>query len=123
MLKALSITCVEIGHSHLVLKMPVTSDHAQPHNILHGGANCVLAESAGSIASNMLIDQEKFATVGLEINATHLRSVSIGDTVIAKCTPIKLGRNIQVWDIVITRESDKKQTCKSRLTTMTIPKK
>ena len=42
--------------------------------ILHGGASVALAESIGSVGSNILIDQEKEYAVGLSINANHVES-------------------------------------------------
>jgi len=119
MLKALEIVCTEIGDDFLVLEMPVKQAHAQPFGLLHGGASCVLAESAGSIASNLTVDSKKNFTLGLEINATHLRSAKIGDEVIALCRPVRLGRTVQVWDIEISSRNQKTLLCKSRLTTMT----
>ena len=53
----------------LTARMPVDARTHQPLGILHGGASVVLAESLGSIASNMIIDTGKYVGVGLEVNA------------------------------------------------------
>lgn len=111
----LGIEICEIGPDFLKMRMPVTDRVRQPLGLVHGGANCVLAESAGSIASWLCIDQNTQAALGLEINANHLRSVREG-AVIATCRPIHLGRQTHVWDIKITDESSGKLTCVSRLT-------
>lgn len=111
----LGIEFIEIGSDFLKLRMPVTERVRQPLGLLHGGANCVLAESAGSIASWLCIDQAKQIALGLEINANHIRSVREG-AVIATCQPIHLGRQTHVWDIRITDEASGKLTCVSRLT-------
>ena len=42
--------------------------------ILHGGASVTLAESIGSVGSNILIDTETEYAVGLSINANHIGS-------------------------------------------------
>lgn len=100
--------------------MPVDERTHQPYGILHGGASVVLAESLGSVASNMIIDNAKYIGVGLEINANHLRPVSSG-VVTGKCTPIHIGAKTHVWDIRVTNEKGK-LVCVSRLTVAIVPK-
>ena len=118
MLENLDIRLTELGKNYLVCEMPVDERHIQPYGILHGGANCVIAESAASIASNLVSDPKKFNTFGVDINATHLKATKAGDRVQAICRPLHLGRSIHVWDIEVKRMSDMKLVCKSRLTTM-----
>jgi 1,4-dihydroxy-2-naphthoyl-CoA hydrolase len=117
----IGIEFFEIGPDFLKLRMPITDRVRQPLGLLHGGANCVLAESAGSIASWLCIDQSKQIALGLEINANHIRSVREG-AVIAKCQPIHIGRQTHVWDIKITDETSGKLTCVSRLTVQIVEK-
>ena len=54
--------------------MPVNSNTPQPMGILHGGASVALAESIGSVGSNLLIDTQSEYAVGLSINANHIGS-------------------------------------------------
>ena len=120
-LDVLGIEITEKGDDFLVGKMPVDSRTVQPMRILHGGANVVLAETLGSIASLMIINPEEEISVGVDINANHIRSVKSGwVTGIAK--PINIGRKIHVWEIKITDEEDR-LTCISRLTVSVLPKK
>lgn len=112
----LGIEFTEIGEDFIVARMPVDERTHQPFGLLHGGASVVLAESLGSIASFLsLEDPEQQRAVGVEINANHIRSVREG-WVYGKCTPIHRGRTTHVWDIRITDEEDK-LVCISRLTT------
>jgi 1,4-dihydroxy-2-naphthoyl-CoA hydrolase len=111
----LGIEFTEVGDGYLVARMPVDGRTHQPFGILHGGASVVLAESLGSTASWMLLDDPtKQQAVGLEINANHLRSVREG-WVYGRCTPIHTGRTTHVWDVRITDEQGK-LVCVSRLT-------
>ena len=114
MLGHLGIEFVEIGDDFLVAKMPVDNRTKQPLGLLHGGASVVLAETLGSIAANLCVDNTKQYCVGLDINANHLKSVREG-FVYGKTTPIHIGKTTQVWEIRIT---DDKQNlvCISRLT-------
>ena len=120
MVSLLDIKFSEITDDSLTATMPVDSRTQQPYGILHGGAAVVLAETVGSVASNLVIGKGDFLPVGLEINANHLRPVKEG-TVSAKCTPIHLGKKSHGWDIRITNEEGK-MVCVSRLTVAIIEK-
>ena len=115
----LGIEWVEIGDDFIKLSMPVDERTQQPYGILHGGASCVLAETAGSLGSALVIDMEKFYCVGLEINANHIRSVKNG-LVTATCIPLHLGKSTHVWDIKL-HDDLLKLTCVCRLTVAIIP--
>lgn len=111
----IGIEFIEIGDDYLKAKMPVDERTIQPMRLLHGGASVVLAETVGSVATTMCIeDLSRHAGVGIEINANHIRSAKSG-FVIATATPIKLGSSIHVWRIIVERE-DGKQVCESRIT-------
>lgn len=113
--KHLGIEFTEAGEGYLIARMPVDGRTHQPFGILHGGASVVLAESLGSVASWMLLDDPaKQQAVGLEINANHIRSVRDG-WVYGRCTPIHTGRTTHIWDIRIT-DGQGKLVCVSRLT-------
>ncbi len=113
--KHLGIEFTEAGEGYLMARMPVDGRTHQPFGILHGGASVVLAESLGSVASWMLLDDPtQQRAVGLEVNANHLRAVRSG-WVYGRCTPIHTGRTTHVWDIRITDEQGK-LVCISRLT-------
>ena len=110
----LGMEWVAIGDDFLKLKMPVNDKTKQPYGLLHGGASCALAETVGSVASALVIDQEKYACVGIEINANHIRGAREG-FVIATSSPLHIGRTTHVWDIKIHDEAGK-LICVSRLT-------
>jgi len=106
----------EITPDYVRAKMPIDRRTVQPLRIVNGGAYCVMAETVGSTAANMVIDREKYSAVGLDINANHIRSAFEGDGyVYGTATPIHLGRSTQVWEIRITDEKDR-LCCISRLT-------
>ena len=113
--KHLGIKFTEITDNTITATMPVEDFTRQSRGVLHGGASCVLAESLGSIASNMCIDMRKQKAVGLEINANHLRPVADG-FVTGTTTAVSLGKSVHVWNIDI-RNDQGKMNCVSRLTT------
>ena len=111
----LGIEWVEMGKDYLIARMPVDARTHQPFGILHGGASVVLAETLGSTAAWLCLDDPtKQKVVGLEINANHIRAVASG-WVYGKATPLHIGRTTQVWEIKITNEEGK-LVCISRIT-------
>ena len=113
MVEHLGIEFSEIGDDYLVAVMKVNHATPQPLGLLHGGASVALAETVGSMAGTLAVDESRYC-VGLEINANHVRPVKIG-TVEATARPLALGRTTQVWDIRIVN-GDGKLVCVSRLT-------
>ncbi|MBU0463438.1 MAG: hotdog fold thioesterase, partial [Proteobacteria bacterium] len=89
----------------------------QPLGILHGGASVVLAETLGSTASYMTLEDSEYS-VGLEIKANHLKSV-VNGRVKGVVKPVHLGKTTQVWDISIENEKNE-LICVSRLTMLVL---
>ena len=119
MVEHLGIEFTEVTPEYICAKMPVDNRTKQPMGLLHGGASVALAESLGSVASWLSLENpEKQAAVGVEINANHLKSARQG-YVYAKCTALKVGRTMHIWDIKITNEAGD-LVCVSRLTTAII---
>ncbi|HMJ48112.1 MAG TPA: hotdog fold thioesterase [Ferruginibacter sp.] len=117
----LGMEWVEIGNNFLKIKMPVDKRTLQPYGLLHGGASCALAETAGSVGSHLLINPSEYICVGLEINANHVRGVRKG-FVVAIATPLHIGSSTHVWDIRINDDNEK-LVCVSRLTVAILKKK
>ena len=119
----LGIEFVELGEDYVIARMPVDHRTTQPFGILHGGASVALAETLGSIASVLTLDDPATQrAVGLEINANHVRPVSAGNWVYAKATPLHIGRTTHLWDIKITTE-EQKLVCVVRFTVAVISAK
>jgi len=114
MAEAIGIEITEITEDSIKGRMPIDHRTVQPMKILHGGANVALAETLGSIGSNLIVDNSKYACVGLDINANHLRPGTNG-FVYAEAKPIHIGKKTHVWAIEIKDEKEK-LICVSRLT-------
>jgi uncharacterized protein (TIGR00369 family) len=85
----------------------------QPYGILHGGVSALLAESAASLGGALAAGPDR-GVVGIELNASHLRSVR-GGHLTATATPIRVGRTVQVWGITLT-DDDGRAICEARCT-------
>jgi len=110
----IGIRVTEIGADFLRVSMPVSPRTHQPMGVLHGGASVALAETAGSLAANMCVDQALYVCMGQEINANHVRPVSSG-IVTATARPYHIGKRTHVWGIEI-RDEQQRLVCVSRLT-------
>ncbi len=117
----LGIEFTEAGDDYLTARMPVDRRTVQPYRLLHGGVSVALAETLGSVASTLCIeDLSKKMAVGLEVNANHLRPARKG-FVFGKVTPIRVGRTVHVWHIEISDEQQR-AICVSRLTVAIVDK-
>lgn len=114
MVEHIGIEITELGDDFLKGIMPVDHRTIQPMGLLHGGASAALAETLGSLAANLVVDDAKQYCVGLDINANHIRPAR-GGVVTGTARPLHLGRTTQVWSIEILDEQNK-LVCISRLT-------
>lgn len=117
LMEHLDIRFVSITETELQATMPVDKRTHQPMGLLHGGANAVLVESLGSMASALLCDLKKNAPVGIEINANHLGSVKSG-YVIGTAKAIHIGKSTHVWQVDIVDAQTNRLVCTGRLTNL-----
>lgn len=108
----MGITVSAISSEELRAEMPVAGNR-QPYGLLHGGANGVLAETAGSILA-AIVAPEGHPPVGIELSCTHHRSARDG-YVHAVCRPVSIGRTLATLAITITDDDDH-LCCTARLT-------
>jgi 1,4-dihydroxy-2-naphthoyl-CoA hydrolase len=110
--KKMGIEIIEASPERLVGTMPVEGN-TQPIGLLHGGANVVLAESLGSIGTQLHAGADR-KIVGVDINATHHKSATTG-VVTAVATAISLGKTLCSYQVEITNDKGER-TCSARIT-------
>ena len=108
----MGIKIIEASPERLVGTMPVAGN-TQPIGLLHGGANVVLAESLGSIGTQLHAGPNR-RIVGVDINATHHKS-AISGVVTAVATAISLGKTLCCYEVEITNDKGER-TCSARIT-------
>jgi 1,4-dihydroxy-2-naphthoyl-CoA hydrolase len=108
----MGISIVSASAERVVATMPVAGN-TQPQGLLHGGASCVLAETAGSLGAFLHAGGDR-TVVGIEISATHHRGARDGE-VTAVATLVHGGRTLATYDIAVTDASGHR-VCTSRLT-------
>jgi uncharacterized protein (TIGR00369 family) len=101
----MGIRVLELSAERSVATMPVEGN-TQPYGILHGGAHVVLAESLGSMSASIHAGPGRIA-VGIELNASHSRSITSG-TVTGTCTALHLGGTLTTHEIVVTDEQGRR---------------
>ena len=122
-LEYISAIINEQGYATVTASMPVEGN-TQPYGLLHGGANAVLAESIGSVASGITAHTlfgEGHIVVGIDLNCTHHKSARSG-LVVGVARIISAGKTIISSQIEI-KDMDDRLICTARLTCVvrTIP--
>ncbi len=102
----LEIEFTEYGEGYILAQMPVNSKKTQPLGLLHGGASLALAETVAGAGSMLLIDNEKYVSLGLQVTGNHVSTVSSG-TLTARAEIIHQGQSTHVWDVKITSDDGK----------------
>lgn len=108
----LGIELLDASAERVTGRMPVAGN-TQPYGLLHGGASAALAETLGSIGAALGAPPGRFP-VGVDLNATHHRSVTEG-YVTGTATPLHQGRSTATWAVSIT-DGAGRAVCTARLT-------
>jgi len=105
LLELLKIRFTCIGNDFIEAKMTISPHLHQPDGLVHGGALVALAESVGSVGAFLTRDPGKFTSVGIEINANHIKSVRQGE-ISGTGRPLHLGKSTQVWQVEMRNDRD-----------------
>jgi 1,4-dihydroxy-2-naphthoyl-CoA hydrolase len=111
--ETLGVEVVSVSPTRVELRLEVGPRVHQPYGLLHGGVSALLAESAASIGAATAAP-EGHGVVGIELNASHVRSMREG-ILTAVATPVRVGRRVQVWAIDLTDEGGR-TICVARCT-------
>lgn len=97
-----------------IVEVVVSQKLMQPFGIVHGGINALLAETAASLGANEALP-DHIVPVGVDIQTHHLKPVSHG-VLVATATPLKIGRTLQVWSVMIHEQKTNILTSSSTVT-------
>ncbi|WP_350454269.1 PaaI family thioesterase [Slackia heliotrinireducens] len=108
----MGLSVQEVRDGYVRLAMPVTEDLVQSLGFLHGGATLALLESCASCASMLRVDPDTHYSFGSGIEAKHINSVQVGETVIGEAQLNRtedLGERglKEYWDIKATTTEGK----------------
>lgn len=105
LMETLEIEFVAVGEDFVTAKMPVNPRVHQPYGLLHGGATAALAETVGSSASAIFVNDSKKIVKGIELSINHIKSKKEG-VVYATAKAIHKGRTTHLWEVRIVDEDD-----------------
>ncbi|MFW6596954.1 PaaI family thioesterase [Propionibacteriaceae bacterium Y2011] len=108
----MGLTVSELTPQRVVGRMPVAGN-TQPFGLWHGGASCVLAETLASLGALAAVRPGRVA-VGVDINATHHRSVKQG-MVTGTATALRLGKTVLSYDVALVDDTGER-ICTARVT-------
>lgn len=110
----MGVEIVEQSWERVITRMPVAGNR-QSYGLLHGGALLALGEATGSWAANIHASTLGLTCVGIDASGSHHRSVRDG-FVIATATPIRLGRTVDVHQVVVRAEDSGERLSTFRIT-------
>lgn len=102
------IEMTDASPDHATGKIVVEDIHHQPYGVVHGGVYSTLVETLASTgAAAWALSNGMGGAMGVSNTTDFFRATREG-VLLGEATPIHRGRNQQVWEVAITRESDGK---------------
>uniref|UniRef100_UPI003216E713 PaaI family thioesterase n=1 Tax=uncultured Draconibacterium sp. TaxID=1573823 RepID=UPI003216E713 len=102
----LEIEFIDYGSDYVKAQMPVNRKKHQPSGILHGGASLAMAETVAGAGSMLLVDQNKYDVLGLQVTGNHVGTTSSGN-ILATAEIVHKGQTTHIWDVKITDTEEK----------------
>jgi 1,4-dihydroxy-2-naphthoyl-CoA hydrolase len=106
MVEHLGIQFTSYGEGWVEATMPIDHRTSRPGNMLHGGANLALAETIAGFGSMLLVDNQEYDVMGIQVSANHTGKAE-GAEVYARAESLHLGKKTHVWNVDIRNESGK----------------
>ena len=88
----LGIKLISVADDRIEAQLAVLPEHCNPMGGLHGGATMSIADTLGAMCAFRNLPEGAKGTTTLESKTNFLGPAELGDTVIAVCTPIHVGR-------------------------------
>jgi 1,4-dihydroxy-2-naphthoyl-CoA hydrolase len=86
-------------------RVPVRRDLMAPHGYLHGGTLVSVADSLCGYGTIVNLPDDATGFVTIELKSNFLGTIRHG-AMMCEATPAHIGRTTQIWDAVVTDESD-----------------
>jgi uncharacterized protein (TIGR00369 family) len=103
----LGIDVISAEKDRIEARMLVRSDMCNPMKGLHGGAAMSLADTLGAMGASINLPEGAGGTTTLESKTNFIGVAREGETVMAVCTPLHIGRRTSIWQTRITSEAGK----------------
>jgi uncharacterized protein (TIGR00369 family) len=103
----LGVEIVSATKERIEASLLVRPDLCNPLKGLHGGAAMSLADTLGAMGASMNLPEGAKGTTTLESKTNFIGVAREGETVLAVCTPLHIGRRTSIWQTKITSEAGK----------------
>lgn len=102
--------------------LDVDARHLQPFGLVHGGVWCSVVESMASIGAALHALAVGHQVVGVNNSTDFVRAMREGRAR-GEAVPVHVGRSQQLWQVLITRETDGKLVARGqvRLQSLELP--
>ena len=103
----LGLEIISATKERIEARMLVRPELCNPMATLHGGAAMSLADTLGAMGASMNLPEGAIGTTTLESKTNFIGAAKSGETVLAACTPLHVGRRTSIWQTKITTEAGK----------------
>ncbi len=103
----IGVDVVSAEKERIEARLLVRPDLCNPLKGLHGGAAMALADTLGALGASMNLPPGAAGTTTLESKTNFIGVAREGETVVAVCTPLHIGRRTSIWQTRITSEAGK----------------
>jgi 1,4-dihydroxy-2-naphthoyl-CoA hydrolase len=105
--RLLGIEATHLAKDRIEARMVVKPEHCNPMGGLHGGACISIADTLGAMAAFRNLPEGANGTTTLESKTNFIGPARAGETVLAVCTPLHVGRRTSIWQTRIATEAGK----------------
>jgi 1,4-dihydroxy-2-naphthoyl-CoA hydrolase len=105
--KHLGIELTFAAKDRIEARFAVKPEHCNPMGGLHGGCCISIADTLGAMGAFRNLPDGANGTTTLESKTNFLGPARAGETVLAVCTPIHVGRRTSIWQTRIATEAGK----------------
>lgn len=113
----LDLEMIELTQGSMKSRMDVMSKHFAPNGFLHAASIIALADTTCGYATVAHLPPGADSFTTIEIKSNHLGTIKQG-SLACHAVAEHLGRNTQVWDAVVTDESNGRKIALFRCTQM-----
>jgi 1,4-dihydroxy-2-naphthoyl-CoA hydrolase len=103
----MGVDVVSAEKDRIEARLLVRPDLCNPVKGLHGGAAMALADTLGAMGASMNLPPGAAGTTTLESKTNFIGVAREGETVVAVCTPLHIGKRTSIWQTRITSEAGK----------------
>ena len=102
----LDIALTEASADRAEATLAIGPEHLAPTGYLHAATVVALADTACGYGCLASLPAGKVGFTTIELKSNHLATAPAGHRIRAVATPVHRGRTTQVWDAVVTAETE-----------------